>query len=134
MLENIKSFYFIKKLFSRVDERKKLKVVKYNKRLQNIIDINIINYMTFTNKYIIIYKENGKGKEFNSIDEKLIFKGEFKNVGRNGKGKEYHKNGKLKFEGEFKNGERNGKGKEYDDDGNLIFEGEYSNGKEWNGK
>ena len=66
---------------------------------------------------------------------------------RNGKGKEYNKNGNLIFEGEFKNGLKwngkgydnhknivyeliygNGKVKEYDYYGNLVFEGEYLNG------
>ena len=31
------------------------------------------------------------------------------------------------------NGEKNGKGKEYNKDGNIIFEGEYYNDKKWNG-
>ena len=62
---------------------------------------------------------------------------------RNGKGKEYdYWNGKLIFEGEYLNGERNGKGKEYyyhsksdfgNDSSKLKFEGEYLNGKIWNG-
>ena len=86
MLENIKSLYFIKKLFSRVDERKKLKVVKYNKRLQNNIDINLINYMTFANKYII-YEDNDKGKEYDSFYKVLLFEGEHKNGEKIGKGK-----------------------------------------------
>ena len=47
----------------------------------------------------------------------------------NGKGKEYHYNGKLEYEGGYLNGKRNGKGKEYDGDGNLIFESEFLNGK-----
>ena len=53
---------------------------------------------------------------------------------KDGKGlvKEYNGN-KLIFEGEYLNGERNGKGKEYNRNGNLIFEGEYLNGKRWNG-
>ena len=45
---------------------------------------------------------NGKGKEYK--DSKLIFKGEYKNGKRNGKGKEYYyHNGKLLFEGDFLN-------------------------------
>ena len=49
---------------------------------------------------------------------------------RNGKGKEYYKNGELIFEGEYLNGKRwNGKGKEYDDKGRVKFKGEYLNGK-----
>ena len=40
----------------------------------------------------------------------------------------------LIFEGEYLNGVRNGKGKEYCKNGILEFEGEFSNGKRWNGK
>ena len=133
MLENIKSMYFLKNLFFNCDERRKLKLIKYNKRLQNIIEINFINYKEFTNKYII-YENNGKGKEYNCLNKKLIFEGEYKNGERNGKGKEYNKNGNLIFEGEYLNGKRNGKGKEYDFNGNIIFEGKYLNGKKWTGK
>ena len=133
MLENIKSLYFIKNVFSKVNEGRKLKLSKYNKKLQNYIDINLINYMSFTNKYII-YEENGKGKEYDVFDKKLIFDGEYKNGERNGKGKEYDENGKLKYEGEYLNGKRHGKGKEYNFFGHLIFEGEYLNDKKWNGK
>ena len=134
MLENIKSKYLFKKLFSNVEEIIKLKIAKYNKRLQNIVDVDLINYKTFTNKYII-YEENGKGKEYQYVDdlECLIFEGEYLNGNRNGKGKEYYY-GILIFEGKYSNGKRNGKGKEYDNDGNLIFEGEYLFNKKWNGK
>ena len=38
------------------------------------------------------------------------------------------------YEGEYLNGKRNGKGKEYYKNGKLIFEGEYLNGKKWEGK
>ena len=55
----------------------------------------------------------------------LLFKGEYLNGKRNGKGKEYDIVGELEFEGEFLNGERNGKGKEYYDNNELKFEGEY---------
>ena len=41
----------------------------------------------------------------------LIYEGECKNGKRNGKGKEYNKNGIIKFESEYLNGKRNGKGK-----------------------
>ena len=87
---------------------------------------------------IIIYElinGNGKIKEYDDINDKLTFEGEYLNGKRNGKGKEYNYDGILLFEGEYSNDERNGKGKEYDDyDGTLIFEGEYLNGNKWNGK
>ena len=104
MLENIKSSFFIQKLFGYVTEKKKLKLVEYNKAFQNYINISINNYIHFTAKYIIYDR----------------------------KGKEYDYKDNLLFEGEYLNGERNGKGKEYNNNGYLIFEGEFKNGKRWN--
>ena len=53
MLKNIKATYFIKLLFPYIDEKQKLKIVKFNKSLQNTLNITIINYKYFTGKYII---------------------------------------------------------------------------------
>ena len=125
MLKNIKSLYFVKNIFSYVDEKQKLKLLKYNKYLQKIISISIINYIHFKGKYII-YESKRKGKEYTYYND-LIFEGEFLNGERNGKGKEYGLNGKLEFEGEYLNGKRNGKGREYATDGKIEFEGEYLN-------
>ena len=132
MLEKIKSLFIIQKFFSNIDERKKLKLIKYNKTLQTRINICILNYKIFSKKYII-YGEDEKGKEYDEYN-RLIFEGEFYKGERNGKGKEYGYEGNLTFEGEYLNGKKNGKGKEYDYEGNLIFEGEYLNGKRWKGK
>jgi len=108
MLDNIKSIYFIRIIFSFIDEGRKLGIIKYNKKLKNSININLINYKLFSGRYII-YEEKGKGKE-------------------------YDYKGNLIYEGEFKNGKRNGKGEEYYSTKKLIFNGEYLNGKRWNGK
>ena len=97
------------------------------------------------------FEYNGYEDDLNK-EYKLLFKGEYLNGKRNGKGKEYDYNDKLVFEGEYLNGKIwNGKGyntndkiefeindgkgyiKEYDFDGKLEFEGEYLNGKR-NGK
>ena len=136
MLENIKSIYFIQKIFSYLDVHTKLGLIKYNKTLQNKIGINITDY-EINSKIYIIYKENNIVEEYDSANGELIFEGEYLNGKRNGKGKEYNYYGqkdKVIFKGEYLNGKRNGKGKEYDIYGNLIFEGEYLNGKKWNGK
>ena len=109
MFQKTKSMYFIKRLFTFVDEKNKLDIIKYNKNMQNILDISLINYKTFSGRYIL-YGENGKGKEYN-YKGRLMFEGEYLNRKRNGKGKEYNSKGKLKFEGEYLNGKRNGKGK-----------------------
>ena len=128
MLERIKSDFFTQLLFSFINEEVKLKSIRYNKKLQQKININIMNYKLFTGKYII-YEEDGKGKEYNGYDDNLIFEGEILKGQRNGKGKEYYDNGSLKFEGEYKNGKRNGKGEEYYDcDYIERFEMEYVNG------
>ena len=131
-----------------MDEKQKLKLIKYNKCLQENMNISLINYKIFSGKYII-YEQNGKGKEY---DYKIRFEGEYLNGKRNGKGKEYDGFGNLKFEGEYLNNER-WKGNIYDQNGNIIyelnkendivkeyyyggrlmFEGEYLNGKR-NGK
>ena len=134
MLENIKSFlYFSKIVFSLINTKRKLKIVKYNKSLQNIIGIDLTYYIICSGKYII-YESNGKGKEYLREKNILIFEGEYINGKRNGKGKEYYPDGELKFEGEYLNGKRNGKGKEYDMDGHLLFDCEYLNGYRWSGK
>ena len=128
MIKNVKSsYYFNKFLFSFIEEGQKLKLVKYNKIMQNNLDISLINYKYFSQRYII-YESKGKGKEY-WYDGTLIFEGEYLNGERNGKGKEYDNKGKLKFECEYLNGKRNGKGKEFDKNGCLKFEGDYLNGK-----
>ena len=109
MLKNIKTTYFIKLLFSYVDEKQKLKIMKYNKSLKKIININIVNYKFFTGKYII-YESNGIGKEYKGTNDELVYEGEYFHGERKGKGKEYE-NGNLIFEGEYLNGKRHGKGK-----------------------
>ena len=74
MLKNIKSTYFIKNIFLCVNEKQKLKVVKYNKSLQKYIDISIINYKYFTGKYII-YESTRIGKEYFYYNDSLIYEG-----------------------------------------------------------
>ena len=128
MLKNTKSIYILKKFFTLLDEKTKLDIIKYNKNMQNILDISLINYKTFSGRYIL-YGENGKGKEYN-YDDKLVFEGEYLNGKRNGKGKEYDYNGKLMFEGEYLNEEKwNGKEYHYDN-GKLLYKCEYLNGKQ----
>ena len=128
MLINVRSSYIAKIIFTYIDEEIKLKLIKYNKALQKKIDVNIINYKLFKGRSII-YESNGKGKEYNSNDDKLIYEGEYLNGQRNGKGWEYYQNGIIKFFGEYLKGKRNGKGKEYNIYGGLKFDGEYLNNR-----
>ena len=125
MLENIKSTYFFKTIFSYIEEKTKLKIIKCNKNLQQKLKINIINYK-FLSQRFIIYETKSKVKEYN-YDGELIYEGEYLNGKRSGKGNEFFLD-ELVFEGEYLNGKRNGKGKIYEN-GKLIFEGEYIKGK-----
>ena len=121
MLEGNKLLYLTILLFSYIDEGRKLKLIKYNKKIQNEIGINIINYKMFKGRYII-YESKSKGKEYNSKTYTLKYEGEYLNGQRNGKGKEYNLVSDSIFEDLKKL------------DGNLVFEGEYLKGKKWNGK
>ena len=126
MLKNVKTSYFLRIIFSCIEEKQKLKLIKYNKNLQEKLNIRLINYKLFSRRYII-FESKEEGKEY-YYDGTLEFEGEYLNGLRNGKGREYYyNNGNLKFEGEYINGERNGKGKKYYDY-KLEFEGEYLNG------
>ena len=147
LFKKIKSKYILKFIFSYLNEKTKLEIIKYNKTIQNIINIDITNYKFLSRGYII-YESNKKGKKYDIINDYLEFEGEYLNGKRNGKGKEYYLNGRLMFEGEYINGLKwNGKGydihnnivyelkngngyvKEYYKKGKLFFEGEYLNGK-----
>ena len=152
ILENIRSSYITKNLFSLLNEKTKLRFIKYNKNLQKKLDININNYILFSRRYII-YEDKNRGKEFD-WNYDLIYEGEYLNGERNGKGKEYNCYGDITFKGEFLNGKKwNGEGyknyrkedptfeikegkgfvKEYNPHFEILYEGEYLNG-ERNGK
>ena len=73
MLKNVKASYFLRIIFSCIDEKQKLELIKYNKSLQEDLNISLINYKLFSRRYII-YKLNGKGKEFN-FNGYLLFEG-----------------------------------------------------------
>ena len=73
MLNAIKATYFYKVLFSFLREKTKLKIAKYNKNLQNKIDITLNNYKFFTNKYIV-YGTKQKGKDIMVMKTHFIMK------------------------------------------------------------
>ena len=127
-LANIKSIYIAKRITSFIKEVYKLKMIIYNKTLQKLWKININDYKRVSGKFIK-FENDGKITEYIVDTNIVIFKGEYLNKKRNGKGVEYFQNGKIKFDGEFFNGKRNGKGKEYDKHKKLNYEGEYLNGK-----
>ena len=130
MWRKIRSNYLLKEILIYIGiDRRKLNLIKYNKKLQTVAGLNLIDFRRFSGRYII--EENSKIREYNSYNDRLIFEGEYSNGKRNGKGKEYNEEGKLIFEGEYLNGKKwKGIEKEYDEDTEqLIFEYEYNNGE-----
>ena len=105
------SLSFIKEnIFSLLTDKKKLKLISYNKNYQNKLEIDINAFKRVSGRHIIGEK-NGQGKEYDN-ENRLLFEGEYVKWKKNGKGKEYDKEGRLIFEGEYSNGEKKGKGKE----------------------
>ena len=139
MLVNIKSNKIKKQVFSYLDNKPKLRIIINNKKIQNVLNIDINDYKKFNNCILSIDK-NGKGVISSLSDNNLIlFEGEYSNKKGNGKGIQYY-NGEIIFEGIYKDGQKwNGKIKEhklvypsgntrlYDNDKKLIYEGEYMN-------
>ena len=140
MIENIKSAYFIKHLFSYIHDGITLALAKYNKKLQNILNIGLFNYKIFSGKYIK-YEGKGRVEIYNAFDDRIIYEGEFLNGKKHGKGKEYNKYGVVMFKGEYINGKRIIEGNTGLDEFNegyvyqynvykeLIYEGEFLNWK-----
>ena len=69
------------------------------------------NLTKFEGEYLY-GQNNGKGKEYNISDNRLIYEGEYLNGKRNGIGKLYNKLNDLIFEGEFYYGYKK-RGKNY---------------------
>ena len=136
MLENIKSLKVFKIIFSFVEERIKLGIIIYNKKMKYALNRNI-NYYKRVNDSELNIDKNGFGTR-RSLNEdgkqEITLEGQYKNGKKNGKGKEYFhifSNKIFIFEGTFKNGKKNGKGKEYFDipfDKKLLLE-EFKNGE-----
>ena len=131
MFANIKSSLILKIIFSSLKSINCLKIIRYNKFLQNKLSKNINSYKELSPVYRIIDK-NGNVKEYYKKSNELIFEGKLKNGKWNGFGKKYF-DSQLIFEGKIKNGKWNGFGKMYYNC-KSIFEGIFLNGKEWEGK
>ena len=132
MLEKIDSSFFIQLFFSYLNNERALKAIRYNKKLQNLIGVNLYNYKLLSGKYIE-YETNERVKIYNACKNELLYEGGYLGGKKNGKGKEYWMNVVI-FEGEYKNGKKNGKGKEYSVFGKIKFEGEYLNDLKLTGK
>ena len=51
ILQNIKSNYFIEKIYDNILKKKSLEIVKYNKKIQNRINLSIKDYKEYSEKF-----------------------------------------------------------------------------------
>ena len=63
LLDNIKSKYILKNIFDKLNYVKKLNIIKYNKNLQNKLNLGLNDYKDYYSKIIIeVYPKNVKEK------------------------------------------------------------------------
>ena len=68
--EKIKSDYFLQKLYDNMTKKRKLEIVKYNKRIQNRINLSVKDYKEYCEIEVDIIPAKGKyGKFINIINE-----------------------------------------------------------------
>ena len=66
IIENLKSDYFLQKLYDNMTKKKKLEIVKYNKRIQNRLNLDVKDYKEYCEIEIeIIPTKNEYGKFIN---------------------------------------------------------------------
>ena len=74
-LLNIKSKFILKRIFGNIKENKILKIVKYNKMLQNRLNKSLNDYKEFLNIEIeIIPVEGENGTFINFLNDKNYYK------------------------------------------------------------
>ena len=83
MLRKIRSSYFTETILEFTEEKTKLNLLKYNKLLQNIVDLKHINYRILSRKYIIIEKRDF-GKIYDDYNYQKLYEGEIINGERSG--------------------------------------------------
>ena len=69
IIENIKSRYILSKIIDIMPKKKKLEIVKYNKRIQNRLNLSIKDYKEYCEIEIVIILAKGKYGRFINIDE-----------------------------------------------------------------
>ena len=69
ILESLKSDYFLQKLYDNMTKKKKLEIVKYNKRIQNRINLSVNDYKECCKIEIEIIPIKDKYGKFININE-----------------------------------------------------------------
>ena len=69
IIENIKSRYILSKIYNNMTIKKKLEIVKYNKRIQNRLNLSVKDYKECCKTEIEIIPSKGKYGKFININE-----------------------------------------------------------------
>ena len=85
LIKNVKSSFILNKIFSFLDISIKLQIIKYNKSYQKKLNIDIVDYIELSGRYIKYF--SGKGIEMLLKKNIKIFEGEYLEGKRNGKEK-----------------------------------------------
>ena len=69
IIENIKSRYILSKIYNNMTIKKKLEIVKYNKKIQNRLNLDVKDYKEYSEIEIDIIPTKDKYGKFINIDE-----------------------------------------------------------------
>ena len=69
IIENIKSRYILSKIYNNMTIKKKLVIIKYNKRIQNRLNLDVKDYKEYSEIEIEIIPAKGKYGKFINIKE-----------------------------------------------------------------
>ena len=69
IIENIKSRYILSKIYDNMPKKKKLEIVKYNKKVQNRLNLGVKDYKEYSEIEIEIIPKKGKYGRFININE-----------------------------------------------------------------
>ena len=69
IIDNIKSRYILSKIYDNMTKKKKLQIVKYNKRIQNRLNLDVKDYKEYFEIEIEIIPTKGKYGKFININE-----------------------------------------------------------------
>ena len=69
IIENIKSRYILSKIYENITKKKKLEIVKYNKKIQNRLNLDVKDYKEYREIEIEIIPAKGKYDKFININE-----------------------------------------------------------------
>ena len=86
MWKEIKSSFFVYKIFLHINYSQKLKLVMYDKKPNKCLNLSITDFRRVSGKYIIGEK-NGFVKEYNCYIDEFLFEGEYLKGKKKEKGK-----------------------------------------------